>query len=223
MVEISDRDILARLRNFEENFVERKTSTDKRGWLKTTVAFANSIPVGYPGILFIGVRNDGTIEGSADLESVQKTFHQVTSEAYPPIYTLPKVLSEGGKQFLAVLVPGSPLRPHFSGKAYVRNGPETQEASEEQYTSLIASRNSKANEILKWKGKPVFVEHMRTEHVSTMGAVSHQWDDAVIKDCSQFYVTIEYNKILTAFPLSRVEISHLHPKKQLKLEVYPIR
>ena len=223
MVEISDGDILARLRNFEDNFVERKTSADKKGWLKTTVAFANSVPEGYPGILFIGVADDGSIEGTVDLETLQKTYNQIIDQAYPSIYALPRVLSEQGKQFLAVLVPGSPLRPHFAGKAYVRNGPETKEASEEQYANLIASRNSKASEILKWKGKPVSVEHMRTEHVHTMGAVTHTWDGAVVNDCNQFYVTIEYDSRLTAIPLSRVEISYVHPKNQLKLEVYPIR
>jgi predicted HTH transcriptional regulator len=223
MVDISDGDIVLRLRNFEDNFVERKTSSDTKGWLKTTIAFANSVPEGYPGILFIGVKNDGTIEGTANLETVQKTYNEVISAAYPPIFVLPKVISDQGKQFLAVLVPGSPLRPHFAGKAYVRNGPETREASEEQYATLIASRNSKANEILKWKGKPVFVQHMRTEYIHMMGAVSHEWTNAVVLDCNQFFVSIEYNKIVESFPLSRVEISFLHPKNQLRLEVYPTR
>jgi hypothetical protein len=223
MVDIKDEDIIARLRNFEDNFVERKTSRDTKGWLNTTVAFANSVLEGYPGILFIGVKNDGTIEGTANLETIQKTYNEVIGAAYPPIFVLPKVISEQGKQFLAVLVPGSPLRPHFAGKAYVRNGPETREASEEQYATLIASRNSKANEILKWKGKPVFVQHMRIEHIHTMGPVSHEWVNAVVLDCNQFFVTIEFNKMVEAFPLSRVEISSLHPKNQLKLEVYPTR
>ena len=223
MVDISDSDIIMRLRNFEDNFVERKTSSDMKGWLRTTVAFANSVPEGYPGILFIGVKNDGTIEETGNLETIQKTYNKVISAAYPPIFALPRVMTEEGKQFLAVLVPGSPLRPHFAGQAYVRNGPETREASEEQYVTLIASRNSKANEILKWKGKSVFLEHMRIEHIDLMGQVSSEWANAVVLDCNQFFVTIEYNKIVKAFPLSRVEISYLHPNSQLKREVYPIR
>ena len=47
-VSLSDADLLARLKNFKDHFVERKTSGDKRDWLKTVVAFANSAPNGYP-------------------------------------------------------------------------------------------------------------------------------------------------------------------------------
>ncbi len=94
MYEIRDQDLLLRLRNFEDNFVERKTIGDKTDWLRTTVAFANSLPVGFPGILFIGVRNDGTIEGTANLESLQKTVNDILNSAYPPIYRLTRVLSE---------------------------------------------------------------------------------------------------------------------------------
>jgi predicted HTH transcriptional regulator len=62
MIELKDEGLLLRLRNFEDNFVERKTSADSKDWLKTVVAFANSTPVGYPAVLFIGVKDDGTPE-----------------------------------------------------------------------------------------------------------------------------------------------------------------
>lgn len=66
--ELSDQDLLARLNQFEDQFVERKTANDKSDWLKTVVAFANSAPVGYPAILFIGVRDNGTLEGDVNLD-----------------------------------------------------------------------------------------------------------------------------------------------------------
>ena len=223
MIDIKDDDIIARLRNFEDNFVERKTSRDTKGWLNTTVAFANSVPEGYPGILFIGVNNDGDIEGTANFESLQKSYNAVIGAAYPPIYALPKVLSHEGKQFLAVLVPGSPDRPHFAGKAYVRNGPESKEASEEQFTALIASRNSKANEILKWKGKPIFVDLMNVDRLYERGPVDKSLADVQILDCTQFYVTLGFPQGVNSYPLSRVDISFAHTRDRLKLEVYPIR
>ncbi|MFQ5927947.1 MAG: helix-turn-helix domain-containing protein, partial [Terriglobia bacterium] len=105
MLQLSDQDLLSRLQNFEDYFVERKTSSDKRDWLKTVVGFANSAPVGYPAVLFIGVRDDGTIEGTANLDKLQQTFSGIVSEAYPPIATFPKVLERDGKQFLAVIIP----------------------------------------------------------------------------------------------------------------------
>jgi predicted HTH transcriptional regulator len=56
IMEISDHDLVLRLRSFEDAFVERKTSADSKDWLKTIVAFANTAPVGYPAVLFIGVK-----------------------------------------------------------------------------------------------------------------------------------------------------------------------
>src|SRR3990172_6493704 len=139
MIELKDEDLLLRLRNFEDNFVERKTSGDSKDWLKTIVAFANSTPVGYPAILYIGVRDDGTPEErTVNLGTLQKSFSDKAAHAYPPIYYLPKILNVDGKQILAVIIPGSELRPHFSGPSYLRVGPETRKASEEQFSILIA-------------------------------------------------------------------------------------
>jgi hypothetical protein len=62
-VQLSDADLLARLKNFEDHFVERKTIGDQKDWKKTAVAFANSAPIGYPAVLYIGARENGQIEG----------------------------------------------------------------------------------------------------------------------------------------------------------------
>ena len=71
MISLTDQDILLRLNSFEDAFVERKTASDSKDWLKTVVAFANSAPVGDPAILFIGVRNNGDIEEGTNLDSLQ--------------------------------------------------------------------------------------------------------------------------------------------------------
>ena len=62
MIDMSDADLLARLCNFEDQFVERKTVADLNDALKTVVAFANSAPLGMPCVLYIGVRDDGQFE-----------------------------------------------------------------------------------------------------------------------------------------------------------------
>jgi hypothetical protein len=51
---LTDEELLLRLRSFEDAFVERKTKGDHIDWVKTIVAFANSTPVGFPAVLFIG-------------------------------------------------------------------------------------------------------------------------------------------------------------------------
>src|SRR5438477_10380179 len=110
MMVLTDQELLLRLRNFEDNFVERKAHSDSKDWLKTVVAFANSVPIDYPAVLFIGVLDDGTIQDTVNLDTLQKSFSREINKAYPPVYYLPRVLSEGGKQFLAVIVPGSAAR-----------------------------------------------------------------------------------------------------------------
>ena len=166
MVEIRDEDILLKLTNFEDNFVERKTVGEiKRDALRTVVAFANSTPIGFPAILFIGVRDDGTIEGTSNLDSAQKSLAELLANAYPPIYYLTKILQQNGKQFLALLIPGSEARPHFAGQSYIRKGSQTFTASDEQFNELIASRSDKAREILKWKGKAITRHRINVEAV----------------------------------------------------------
>jgi predicted HTH transcriptional regulator len=56
----------------EDNFIERKTCADSRDWVKTVVGFANSTPLDRYAILYIGVRNDGSVENTTNLDSVQK-------------------------------------------------------------------------------------------------------------------------------------------------------
>lgn len=86
-----------------------------------------------------------------------KTVFSDMEKVYPRIAYVPKVISDNGQQALVVIIPGSELRPHFAGLAYVRKGPESVDASEDQFRELIAQRNSKAALVLQWKGKNVTV------------------------------------------------------------------
>jgi predicted HTH transcriptional regulator len=219
MIELKDEDLLLRLRNFEDNFVERKTSRDSKDWLKTVVAFANSTPVGYPAVLFIGVKDDGTPEErTVNLDSLQKTFGEKVSEAYPVVYYLTKIVNVDGKQVLAVIVPGSADRPHFASQAYVREGSRSVVASKPQFEELIACRNSKAYEILKWKGKIITVDLMQSEaHAYTMGAVISSQGYTLV-DCNQFYVTLDAGTFRKSVPLARIEVSFDETAQRLKLE-----
>ena len=159
----------------ENNYVERKTVSDKAGWLRTAVAFANSAPIGAPAVLFVGMNNDGTFQqvvADHDWEKQQKTVSQELNRAYPPIFSVFKIVRDNDTgQCLAVIIPGSAERPHFTGKSYVRLGPETQEASENQFNTLIAERSNKAYRIMEWIGRQVstaWFEHgMLAPHPAT--------------------------------------------------------
>ncbi|HEY4843590.1 MAG TPA: hypothetical protein VIH78_16595 [Terriglobales bacterium] len=50
-VDLTEADLPARMKNFEDHLVERKTVRDEKAWKKTAVAFANSVPVGLPAVL----------------------------------------------------------------------------------------------------------------------------------------------------------------------------
>lgn len=86
VVELNELELLARMRNFEDHLVERKTIKDEKDWKKTAVAFANSVAVGLPAVLYLGVRDTGEIETpQQNLDEVQKKFNRQMERVYPRI------------------------------------------------------------------------------------------------------------------------------------------
>jgi hypothetical protein len=223
-VDLNDAELLARMKNFENHLVERKTIGDKKDWRKTAVAFANSAPVGLPAVLYIGVRDNGDIETPQhNLDEAQKKFNGLMDDVYPRVaYVVKIIVAENGRQALAVIIPGSESRPHFAGLSYVRRGSETFEASEEQFAELIAQRNSKAALILQSKGKNVTVVSLLPDgHIAT-GEMGRQWPDTtVVVDCNKFYVTLLASPtgVPESLPLSRVEVSRDNLRSRLQLEI----
>src|SRR5260370_33171576 len=120
MQELTDPEILLRLTNIEDSTVERKTAADYRDCLKTVVAFSNSLPIGDPGIIFVGVYDDGRVEDGTNLESLQKKVSTEVGRVYPTISPQLKVMKKDGREFLAMIVRGSENRPHFAGQSYIR-------------------------------------------------------------------------------------------------------
>jgi len=219
---LTDSDIMARLSNLEDSFVERKTEGDSGDWLKTVIAFANSAPIGYPALMFIGVRDDGTVPGLANPDSTQKSLSTKIANSFPVPYYLSKVLDSEGRKFIAVIVPGSEFRPHFAGPAFVRTGSQTVAASEEQFGRLIAQRNSAAYELLKWLDKTVSIWHP-----SKAGATYHPTtgyrNEGKVTECNQFYVTIAGSPIggqsdtPVSFALDTLDIGYDHSRNCLEI------
>jgi predicted HTH transcriptional regulator len=56
--------------------------------------------------MFVGVRDNGDVEGVANSDSIQKSVSERIAQAYPPIYTVIRILTKDGKQFLAVAIVG---------------------------------------------------------------------------------------------------------------------
>jgi hypothetical protein len=218
----SDIDFVARLTDTEDHFTERKSKSDKGGWLRTTVAFANSAPIGYPALLFVGVTDQGVITDNGKIEDLMKSYSDtISANSYPPIYTMPRVFTHNGKSCIAVTIPGSAGRPHFSGMSYIRDGTQTKPASEEQFAALIAQRSSKARMILEWKGKTVTHQNLqnRGTHLS-----SSSGGYPVVADCNEFFVTLRFGSgtpseafSYRSIPLTWIELSFDDVHKRLKI------
>jgi hypothetical protein len=209
---LTEEALILRLRSAEHDFVERKPRNQQGDWLQTAVAFANSAPIGYPAVLYVGVSDDGEPQQNVDqLENLGKSVSAAIEKAYPAIYrhTVPLHFPDG-RGCLAVVIPGSELRPHFAGRSYIRDGPQTKEASEDQFSIFIAERNSKARELLKWRGKDIEVRTFYANGSSTPGS-------DVIKERTQFYLLLTNNSL--AIPLERVSISYNDSRKALMLEI----
>jgi Schlafen, AlbA_2 len=223
VIELSDADILSRLANTEDATVERKTANDYRDCLKTAVGFSNSLPLNDPGIIFVGVGDDGTVQDRLNLDTLQKEVSKTIDRVYPPIYPQMKVMKgTDGKEFLAVVVRGSPNKPHFAGPSYIRDGSQTREASELQFAKLIAERSSKSHEILKYLGQGVTFRLPEKEMLLIANRVYRDYADGRVTGCNQFFVSVEFFAVETAtgqtvtrsYPLAFIEISYDHAKKR---------
>ncbi len=206
--------LLRRLSNREDNFTERKSDGAKPAELRRTlVAFANSVPEGQTAILFLGVRDDGQLQGVRDTDSLQKTVRQICErDCYPPLKYATSVLEIDGKAVIAVEVPPSTDRPHFSGAAYVRRGSENVVASEALFSKMVRSRLGKPREILQWKDQLITVVARGKELGETRMLGDPRYyvtHECRVQDCSAHVVTLHdltTGRIVTE-PLENVMLS----------------
>lgn len=188
--------LIDKLKNHEDNFIERKPEGVNAAEIrKTVVALANSVSVGSTGILFIGIHNDGRIQGVKSPDKLQMTVReQCERVCYPPIVFSTEVLNVENKSVLAVVIPPSQDRPPFSGPAFVRRGSESVASSPELFDELIASRNDKVAAILRMRGGPVSViciQHKlgSTERVDSSGYRTRS--ECVIESCTPHIVRLK--------------------------------
>src|SRR2546426_10207171 len=142
----------------EDGFVERKQTGHQSQVVDSIVAFANSVPQGREAVLFIGQRPNKEVIGVENPDKLQKSVKAWANQCYPPVEVRPEILSTEQGKVVAVVVPFSPKRPHFTGKAYKRVGSQTIEASDEMLNDMIASRNTKAGLLLGHKEEIVTVD-----------------------------------------------------------------
>jgi hypothetical protein len=218
--QMSDADLIARLRNYEDQFVERKTVGDLKDCLKTVVALANSAPIGMQCVIYVGVKDDGQFENRQyDFDSVQKTLNRMLQNIYPRAAYFLKLITDGNSTALAVVVPGSEHRPHFSGPSFIRVGSETLEASQAQFDILIAMRGSKVYRLAQHLGKQVSV--INNSLLGNGTFMRGSWNKVpTIVDCNEFWLTLQCpGEKSCSFPLRDVELNYDNQHDRLQLEI----
>jgi hypothetical protein len=144
---------------WEDNLVERKVNPSMKDIIRTIVAFTNSVKPGQTAKFYIGERDDGTAEGVANPEKTQITVQEACDKIYPPITNTcrSRVYEKDGKPCVCVEIVYDGDTPHFAGKAFVRRGSQTKEASDEVFQKLIELRLGKVRELEKWVGKEITI------------------------------------------------------------------
>ena len=173
-----------------------------------------------PCILYIGVKNDGQFEEKPhDFDSVQKTLNRLLRKIFPRAAYFPKLIRSGANTALAVMVPGSEQRPHFSGPSYIRRGSETLEASQPQFDSLIATRSGKVYRIMQYIGKQVTVINLSLLGNGTF--MRGNWSTVpTVVDCNEFWVTLQSpGQPQRSFGLGDVELNFDNQRDRLQLEI----
>jgi hypothetical protein len=228
---LSEAELLHLFKSSESHWVERKPPGVGRSEIRNTlVAFANSVSEGQHAVLFIGVSDDGKVQGVDNADKEQKTVTRIAEqECYPPVKCNPTAIRVAGVELVAVVVGASGNRPHFSGQAYVRVGSETRKASPPQFEELIACRNDKVRRILREKDTTVTVvwrgENAPNPHL--LGGVEYRSRPAgacfegecVITACDSLVLHFRHEPTERAFsaPMDKVTLSYDHKSKRTKL------
>jgi hypothetical protein len=142
----------------EDSLREKKVESDLKDLLKTMVAFANSVAPDDTAKIFIGEKDDGTVQGVTNAENIQNRVEKEAAKIYPNIYYRTEVYEREGKQCVCVDIERNGLAPHFGGPAWVRTGSKTVEATDDLYQQMIDQRQSKISVLLRWLNKEITVE-----------------------------------------------------------------
>lgn len=181
----------------ETSLTERKSEGVKAYELRRAAcAFANSLAGGQEAVLFVGLDDKtGKPNGIQNIDSLQKRIHEALKvDCYPPIEYSTQALRIEGQTVLAVVIPSSMKKPHFTGPAYVREGACTRAASPEAFEELILSRIDKCREILRHKNKGLVTVQCIDYKLGSKKPMRTPWvshTECLIRDCTAHLVTLE--------------------------------
>lgn len=210
----------------EDAYLERKPETANREEIRrTAVAFANTVEDGREAVLLIGVDDNGNISGVQNPDAKQRDVRRIlTDDCYPPIQHQAQVFDVAGRNVVAITIPSSAQRPHFSGPAFVRRGAESVNATAAQYEDLIASRAEKCRVIQGWRDQPITI--LEDRYRLAQGPVQGAWRavrEGRIVSCDSHTVRLRDTGSDAHFTLQlqQVEIGYDEQRHRKLLRVHP--
>ena len=159
----SDADLLALLGQPESNWLERKKSftagTVREKISATVCAFANALADNErPGVLLIGVADDGEVIGIPDTDDVKTGIDEIKSDGR--IQPLPSIVTRSvqtvdGKHVMVIIVQPASLPPvRFKGQIFVRMSASTRDGNQEDERILNERRRHRAGRSFDSEGIP---------------------------------------------------------------------
>jgi ATP-dependent DNA helicase RecG len=147
MIPLSDNELEALLNDLESDRVERKESwtgdASEKG-PQAICAFANDLPNRQnPGVLFVGVEDDGTPTHIAVTDQLLLTLADLKSNGNilpPPTMTVEKRLLRGSEIAVVTVWPADAPPVRFKGRIWVRTGPRRGIASAQDERILNEKR-----------------------------------------------------------------------------------
>lgn len=136
------------LLDLESDRVERKESLSDTGKIRQAIcAFANDMPNhGEPGVVFIGVRNDGSCANLDIAEELLQTLADMRSDGniLPlPNMTVQRGTIRGCEMAVVIVQPCDAPPVRYNGRTWIRVGPRRATASAEEERRLNEKRRSR--------------------------------------------------------------------------------
>ena len=148
MMMYAEAELATLLSSQESHLVERKRSAgDRRGIRRSICAFANDLPgTGRPGVIFVGVDDDGRCSGIDVDDKLLRTLANMRSDGniVPlPSMTVDRTTIEGCTLAVIQVEPAREPPVRCEGRAWVKIGPTVQQASPEDEQRLSERRRSR--------------------------------------------------------------------------------
>jgi ATP-dependent DNA helicase RecG len=145
---LSDDELQSLMRDLESDRVERKASlSDFDRICEAVCAFANDLPAhGRPGVIFIGVHDDGSCAALTVTDQTLRTLADIRSNGNVvpfPHLTVQKKVLDGCEVVAVVVYPADAPPVRYKGRTWIRVGSRRATASPEEERRLAEKRRAR--------------------------------------------------------------------------------